>query len=149
MEGDRGAAALAERLHLHYEHTDLGPWPHDHPISPIHRDSAHAILGEHGEFLPDGLPLFVMQMAAEIERVWEQRELAETEADRLAEQLENADARLAEREEEIERLREVLNRSTACEEPGCMRQRTRRVETPNGYRWVCGDHYGLAGEAER
>ncbi len=42
----------------------------------------------------------------------------ETEAARLAEQLENADSRLAEREEEIERLREVLKIIAAPPETG-------------------------------
>jgi len=109
------------------------------------------------------------------------------EAARLAEQLEAADAKLAEREEEIELLREALagmlrqfaywtadgglttgglsalenafdalgwddphpDPAGRCEEPGCMRQRSCGMPTPDGYRWLCGEHYRLARRADR
>ncbi len=36
-----------------------------------------------------------------------------------------------------------------CEEPGCMRQRSCGMPTPDGYRWLCGEHYRLVEEATR
>ncbi len=75
MSSDRGAAALAERLNLVL--IDRKPsWLSDTVAGLVaigeFRNAADAILGERGVFLPDGLPLFVEQMAAEIERVWRQ-----------------------------------------------------------------------------
>ncbi len=36
-----------------------------------------------------------------------------------------------------------------CEEPGCMRQRSCGMPAPDGYRWLCGEHYRLVEEATR
>ncbi len=74
MSSDRGAAALAERLNLTLP-TKKGrlAWMSDTVADLLasgqFERAAAAILDERGVFLPDGLPLFVEQMAAEIERL--------------------------------------------------------------------------------
>jgi len=112
MSIDRGAAALAERLNLTLP-TKKGrlPWMSDTVADLLasgqFERAAATILGERGVFLPDGLPPFVEQMAAEIERVWEQRELAETEAARLADESDHLLDQLTLAKVEIERLRKI------------------------------------------
>ncbi len=74
MSSDRGAAALAERLSLTLPiKKGRLPWMSDTVADLLasgqFERAAAVILGERGVFLPDGLPPFVEQMAAEIERL--------------------------------------------------------------------------------
>ncbi len=128
-----------------------------------------------------------VEAEAEATRLRARAEAAETEAARLRGQLEADDAKLAEREEEIEKLREALlgmvhqfaywsdeaggymtgglsaledafealrwsdprpEPEDRCEAPGCMKQRSSGMPTPDGYRWLCVEHW-LAGRAAR
>jgi hypothetical protein len=59
IPADRGLAALAEALHVRYNHAadpeTAGVPPHPHRIADHHIADAAAILGNRAVFLPDGL----------------------------------------------------------------------------------------------